>query len=186
MTSTAPHRGDPFASTRSAENRRADDGMQQIRTVADLAELLAGLPSQTPVTVDPVLRAAPGLSPDHHPRVVAVDTGAFGCGSLELAARLLPEEGAPIPSGAYACDPLQRMAEAFDAGDVGNGLRALADALSDAARTVNTEGTAWLPTASLLVEPLAEVTMTLSRVAATLRSSLAPAADAEMRRAELA
>jgi hypothetical protein len=77
------------------------------------------------------------------------------------------------------------MADALDAGDVGDGLRALADALSDAAHEVATEGSAWLPPASPLLRQLNDLTVTLRLVAADMRSSLASAADAEMRRAEL-
>jgi len=76
------------------------------------------------------------------------------------------------------------MAEAFDAGDLGDGLRAIADALCDTARHVANEGTAWLPPASPLIEQFIDVADRLRRVATELRSSLAPTADAELRRAE--
>ncbi len=191
----SPHSPTSEPGTLGHANANTDAGLT-IRTVDDLRAILAGLPPQMLVTLDPVLRAAPGLSPEHHPQVVIADPVAFTYAdprvggraaltpALQLGARLVPEPAAPLPQDAYPCDPLHRMAEAFDAGDLGDGLRAIADALCDTARQVANEGTAWLPPASPLVEEFAEVADRLRRIATDLRSSLAPTADAELRRAE--
>jgi hypothetical protein len=197
MTTTASHHGATSASAPGLDTCRAEGDVLVIRTVADLAAALSALPPYTPVKLDRVLRGAPGLSPDHHPHVVVADAGALayrdprtrGGGlwaSLELGARLVPEEAAPVPPDAQACDPLQRMADAFDAGDLGDGLRALANALSDAAHEVATEGAAWLPPESRLHGQLHDVATNLRQIATDVRSCLASAVDAEMRRAELA
>ncbi|MEJ3743122.1 hypothetical protein WEI85_07535 [Actinomycetes bacterium KLBMP 9797] len=195
MNTTAPVSHATLRNSGSSGDRATDTAaMRRIGTVADLTEILASMHPQTPVILDPVLRGAVGLSPDHHPHAVVADMGAtaYVCSelergrpvrALELGARLIPEAAAQIPSETYACDPLHRMAEAFDAGDLGDGLRAVADALSDAAGQLTGEATLWLAPRSPLVEQLTSVAAVLRSLATELRSSLASAADAEIRQA---
>jgi len=188
---TAAVYGSPNVDAPDASSTGSQDGRGiRVETVADLAAVLASLPPQMPVRLDPVLRAAPGLLPGRDPQVVLATVvpdlcGGFSPTELVLAARLVPEDQAPVPAEALACEPVQRMREAFDAGDLGRALCALADALSDAARDVIDEGRTWLPPGSPQVGDLQHLAASMRHIAADARSRLAAAADAEMSRAEL-
>ena len=190
------------ASTRDAAQgltgNQDDHAIQVVRTVADLTAILASLPSHMPVRLDPILRSAPGLPPDKYPQVVLANANALMnsiSGSrvdrrrplpvLELGACLVAEDGAPVPTETQACEPIQQMRDALDAGDLGSALRALADTLSDAAREVVAEGTAWLPPDSPQSGELHDLAASIRHIAADMGSRLASAVDAEMQRAEL-
>jgi hypothetical protein len=173
-----------------ADAHAAAGATRVVATVADLATVLARLDPATPVTLDHVVRGAAGLSPDHHPHVVVADVGVYTCTewatrpALELGARLVPEVGAPVQLDGYACHPMHRVAEAFDAGDLDDGLRAMADVLADAAHTLASDGSPWLPHTSGLRDRFAEVATVLREISSDLRSCLAPAAGTEMRNGE--
>ncbi|MGI5213857.1 hypothetical protein [Plantactinospora sp. CA-290183] len=77
------------------------------------------------------------------------------------------------------------MVEATDAGDVGEGLRAAADALSDVARHLLSEAAAWLPPQSASGGVLRGIGAALNGISAEMRSTLAPAVSAEMAAAEI-
>ncbi|MBX7268921.1 hypothetical protein KIF24_24745 [Micromonospora sp. Llam7] len=194
-TATTAPTGHATFAEREDNFRSTGDTTRTIRTVADLAAVIADLDPDTPVTFDPVVRGAPGLSPEHHPHVVIVDTSASTCvrsttephrftAALELGARLVADPGAPIPYEAFPCNLMHRMAEAFDAGDVDDGLRAAADILLDVADQVVNEGAAWLPPISPNHGSFADVASSLRHISLELRTGIAASVSTEMADAE--